>query len=206
MRIERLVVSPLQTNCYIVADDNGSSAIIDPGGDVQVIEGYIQDNNLTVTKILLTHGHPDHLFAAGQLQQAHKLELVMHGDDVEGIEPNLEIAAMFYDMNEYVPPKPTQLVSDGDIVTVGEIEFQVIHTPGHTPGGICFLNDGVIFSGDTLFAGSIGRTDFLGGSFDALMDSIKNRLLTLSDSTRVYPGHGGETTIGNEKMFNPFIS
>lgn len=205
MKIERVVVGALQTNAYLVADDNGVAAVIDPGGDAQLIEEAAEEHGFKLARILLTHGHPDHLFAAGELQKSHNLDLVIHKNDVDQMTNNMELASLFYDMRQFIEPKFTQYINDGDIIEVGDLEFQVIHTPGHTPGGVSYLGDSMLFSGDTLFAGSVGRTDLPGGSFDDLMDSIRTKLFTLRDDTIVYPGHGAETSIGTEKQFNPFV-
>ena len=205
MKITRLVVGELQTNCFLVSDNDGETIIIDPGDSPEHIQREIESRNLTPRKIICTHGHPDHTFAAGLLQSRLNLDMVIHESDRWLVEAGPGELEMFFDMSDYAAPVLGKCLEDGDIIEVGSLKMSVIHTPGHTPGGVSILCDGELFSGDTLFAGGVGRTDLPRGSQAELMRSIETRLLVLDDNTRVYPGHGPETTIGEEKRDNPWL-
>lgn len=205
--IRCLAVGPLGTNCYLVWDrDNRRCAIIDPGGDRDSIVNPVRSLDLSVGWILLTHGHPDHSFCAGAIAQTCSARIGMHESDLMFLGPDgLQIAAMFYDVSDFVEFTPTDLLKDGDVLRLGESEITVLHTPGHSQGGVCFVTDAGVFCGDTIFSGSIGRTDFPGGSYDQLIESIRAELLVLGDSTALYPGHGPATTVGAERRSNPFL-
>lgn len=206
IRHERLVVGPLQTNCYVLWDSStGGGVIIDPGGDNDLIQTLVKSLGVRVERILATHGHPDHIFSAGALSRVYGVGVAMHAADIPVLEESAAIAEMFYDMAAFVPFAPDTLLSDGELVPVGGTEARVIHTPGHSPGGVCFQTEAGVFCGDTLFAGSIGRTDLPGGSYEQLMESIRSALMSLEDSTPVFPGHGPRTTIGAERRSNPFL-
>ena len=200
----KLIVGPLATNCYIVGSEStGEGAIIDPGDEAKVILRSVKDLSLDIKLIILTHGHWDHTGALKEVKQATGAKVAMHGDDAESLhkQPSAE-KGFFYP----TPPEPDWLLKDGDKIDIGDLHFTVLHTPGHSPGGICILGDGVIFSGDTLFDSSIGRSDFPGGSYSQLMNSISTKLMTLPDDTIVYPGHGVRTNIGTERQGNPFLN
>ncbi len=204
---QQLTVGPLQTNCYVIwALDTRAAAIIDPGGDADIIRDCIDSNNLSVELVLLTHGHPDHCFVAGDLADEYAVEIAMHEADIEQIEQGMALAEMFYDVSGFVPFTPKKLLVDGDILAFGNSQIQVAHTPGHSQGGLCFVTSAGIFCGDTIFAGSIGRTDFPGGSYPQLIASIQNKLLIQADKTPLYPGHGPHTTVGRERATNPFLN
>ena len=205
MRVRKLVVGELETNCYIVTDDEGDAVIIDPGGDAQRIERVIEDEELTPTCILCTHGHPDHIFAAGLLQETFSVDLRIHELDAVLVARGVGEMEFLFDMQAFRNPVLGDSISDGETVRVGEIGLKVIQTPGHTPGSVCFLCGQDLFAGDTLFAGGVGRTDLVGGSETALVKSIQARLLVMDDEVRVHPGHGPETTIGDEKRSNPWL-
>lgn len=206
LRHERVVVGPLETNCYIVWDSaSDSGLIIDPGGDSDLIQARVRSLGIRVDRILATHGHPDHIFSAGALSQVYGVGVAMHEADVPVLEESLAIAAMFYDMAVFVPFDPDLLLSEGDLVPVGNCEALAIHTPGHSPGGLCFRTNAGVFCGDTLFSGSVGRTDLPGGSYPQLVQSIQSKLMAMDDSTPIFPGHGPETTIGAERRSNPFV-
>jgi len=195
----------LESNCYILGDEISREAVvIDPGGDGPDILAVIQKENLTLKTIINTHGHFDHVGANRSIKEETGAQLVIHSLDA----PYLKIvsdSASAWGLSAEPSPEPDRTLADGDTVAFGKISFTVIHTPGHTPGGISLFSDGHVFVGDTLFAGSIGRTDFKGGDYDTLINSIRSRLFALPDSTRVMPGHNEETTIGREKRFNPFV-
>ncbi len=193
-------------NCFIVGcETTRQAAVIDPGADAGRILKKLADEKLTVSYIINTHGHFDHAGANRKLKEATGAILVIHELDRFMLDSLSTTAAMFGMSSENSPP-PDQTVQDGDTIQVGAIVMKVLHTPGHTPGGISLLTDGCVFVGDTLFAGSIGRTDFPGGDYDTLISSIRNKLYPLDDNVVVYTGHGPETTIGKEKRFNPFVT
>lgn len=205
MIVKTLAVGPIMANCYILGcEETKSAAVIDPGDEADKILMALSENKLTVKYILNTHGHFDHVGANKRLKEVTGAELVIHPDDVAMLE-SVNMAAASFGMSVENSPKPDLTVNDGDTITFGNITLKVIHTPGHSPGGVSFHTDGVVFVGDTLFAGSIGRTDFPGGDFNTLIASIKNRLLVLDDDTKALTGHGPATTIGQEKQTNPFL-
>jgi glyoxylase-like metal-dependent hydrolase (beta-lactamase superfamily II) len=205
--LKRLPVGPLGANCYIAGDEKEKTGIIiDPGGDAGKIISEIGNLGLKIEKIVLTHGHGDHIGAANELKAATGAEIAIHGDDL-AVMKDKSIYEMFW--LDYKPVnQPDILLKDGDILETGELKFKVIHTPGHSRGSICLLGEGVLFSGDTLFNGSIGRTDLArwGGDYNTIIKSIRTRLLTLEDVIIVYPGHGPKTTIGAERRGNPFLT
>ena len=199
----------MEVCCYIVScEKTNEAAIIDPGGNEDAILGYCRDNNLQVKYIIDTHGHPDHVCGNGRLKEETGAKIVMHREDAIFFwQP--EVQEYFSMLGLPESPKPDVLVNDGDTITIGEEELKVIHTPGHTPGGICLYSKPDCFTGDTLFVGGVGRTDFPGGSTQELMQSIKERLLTLPPDTVVWPGHGyggRKSTIGEEERTNAFIA
>jgi hydroxyacylglutathione hydrolase len=202
--VEKLVVGPFASNCYIVgAQSNKEGMIIDPGDEAKRILKRVKDLKLDIKLIVLTHGHIDHIGALKEVKEATGAEVAVHGDDAKSLkeQPLGKIFGLFY----ATPPPPDRLLKGGDSIDIGDLHFLVIHTPGHTSGGICLLGEGVVFSGDTLFNYGIGRSDLPGGSYSQLMNSLQTKLMTLPDDTIVYPGHGPETTIGAERMGNPFL-
>lgn len=204
-KVEILVVGPLFSNCYVVWDEKTKDGVvIDPGDDAITILKTIEKLDINIKFILATHGHFDHVGAAAPLRRELKAEFLVHKEDFFFIEDG-ENAARRWGIDIEQPPKPDRFIGDGDNIEVGSFSLDVIHTPGHSPGGICFLHDKMLFGGDTLFQGSIGRTDFRKGSLEEISKSIKNRLYTLPDETIVYTGHGPITTIGDEKKYNAFV-
>jgi hydroxyacylglutathione hydrolase len=204
-KVETLIVGPLCSNCYILWDEGiKQGLIIDPGDDAEVILKAVKKLGIKIKYILATHGHFDHVGAVAPLKRELKAEFLAHKDDFFFIEDGKN-AASRWGIDIEQPPKPDMFIKDGDKIKIGKFHLEVIHTPGHSPGGISFLYDKMLFGGDTLFQGSIGRTDFRKGSFGDLSNSIKTRLYTLPDDTIVYTGHGPITTIGNEKMYNAFV-
>jgi len=206
MIIKKLVVGPLATNCYIVGSESSKEGmIIDPGAEANQILSSVKDTGLDIKFIVLTHSHIDHIGALKEVKEATGAEVAIHTDDAQalkGQEPSL--GAMF-GLSYPSPPPPDRLLEDGESIDIGDLRFSVLHTPGHTPGGICLLGEGIVFSGDTLFNYGVGRADLPGGSYNQLMDSISTKLMTLPDITIVYPGHGPDTTIGTERQGNPFL-
>jgi len=205
LQVEPLVVGPLFSNCYIVWDDKIKTGIvIDPGDDANNILKVIEELGLHINSILVTHGHFDHVGAVKTLIKELGVDFFAHKDDLFFIQ-YAEKSARRWGIEIEQPPNPNYFLEDGQIINVGEFKLNVLHTPGHSPGGVCFLYNKMVFCGDTLFQGSIGRTDFRKGSLEDLIKSIKTRLYSLSDDTIVYTGHGPITTIGDEKKFNAFV-
>lgn len=203
MVLETLAVSAYETNCYVFGDKEGGCFVIDPGDEAALILSKLKELGLEVKQIVLTHGHLDHIGALKEVKEATGAPVAVHGADAALLHDRM--LAMLLGMNIPTPPKPDFLLSDRQKITVGKYTLTVLHTPGHTPGSICLLGEGLIFTGDTLFQQGIGRTDLPGGSTDHIMKSIRARLLTLPPETRVYPGHGPPTTIGDENENNPFL-
>lgn len=205
MIIRQLAVGPLQANCFIFGcERTRQAAVIDPGDEADRILLALADRGLTVTHILNTHGHFDHVGANRRLKQATGAPILIHALDAPMLRLLARTAAA-WGMAAENSPDPDRLIAEGETIPVGDLALQVIHTPGHTPGGVSFYADGCLFVGDTLFAGSVGRTDFPGGDFDTLRRSIQGKLFRLPDEVRVFTGHGPETTIGEEKRTNPFV-
>ncbi len=206
MIFNTLPTGPLEVNCYIVGcEKTNKAAVIDPGGNVDQILERIKQHNLEVELIIDTHGHFDHVGGNGELLAATGAELIIHRADRPLLERAAEHAAAYGLQAEPSPP-PTRELLGGETLQLGELTLQVIHTPGHSPGGVCILVEGHLLVGDTLFAGSIGRTDLPGGNHQLLISNIVEKLLPLPEDTKVCPGHGPMTTIGAEKRYNPFLS
>jgi len=206
MVLTRLVVGPLQVNCYILADEKTRDAVvIDPGDDAADILKVIKDKGLKVKYIINTHAHFDHVGANRALKEATGAELLLHEADA-AVLSTVSHQSRSFGMGDVKSPSADRYVKQGDILKAGEISLKVLHTPGHSPGGISLLEEGMVFTGDSLFAGSIGRTDFPGGDLLTLLGSIKKNLLILPDETKVFPGHGPASTIGGEREENPFLN
>ena len=206
MKIIKMEVGSLGTNCYVVYDEaTRDAAVIDPGGSADGIIAVLKKEKLTVKFIINTHGHADHVMANMRVKEATGAPILIHAADADMLTSGQRNLSAFIGGSVSCGPAD-RLLNDGDVLTVSEaLTLTVIHTPGHTPGGICLLAGEVLFSGDTLFAESIGRTDFPGGSYRQLITAIKERLMVLDDAVKVLPGHGPESTIGWERKMNPFI-
>lgn len=206
MNIKTLVVGPFGSNCYIVgSEQTREGIIIDPGEEPDSILANVKKMGLKIVLIVLTHGHLDHMLALKKVKDALKCDFAIHEGDSEGLDKIPSMILGMFNLPRFNPPKPDRLLKDGDTIDFGDIRLKVLHTPGHSLGGICLLGDGVVFSGDTLFNLGIGRTDLPGGDYEQLMRSIKDKLMTLPDETRVLPGHGPDTTIKDERLHNPFF-
>jgi len=204
MIIKCIVVGPLENNCFIAADENTRDAlIIDPGDEPDRILDLLTENNLQLKYIVCTHAHFDHVGAIPELKSETRAKIVIHFDELDIYTHTKEQAALLWGFDLDPLPEPDMFVSDEDILEVGNLRFKILHTPGHSPGGICLYGEGIVFTGDTLFAGSVGRTDLYGGNIEKLKGSFK-RLMALEDKTRVFPGHGPQTTIGEERIGNFF--
>lgn len=206
MQLSRLVVGPLQVNCYIIFDEKTKEAIvIDPGDDAQDILHLVNGKGLKVKYIVNTHAHFDHVGANKLLKEATGAELLIHEGDSALLGATTNQARMF-GMTATSSPKADRFVKHGDVITAGDVSLTVLHTPGHSAGGISLVGDGVVFTGDALFAGSVGRTDLMGGDLMTLITAIKEHLMTLPDDTIVLSGHGPQSTIGEERADNPFLN
>ena len=204
MILKKLVVGPLASNCYIAgSESNKEGMIIDPGDETEVILRNVKDLELAIKFIVLTHGHIDHIGALKEVKKATGAEVAIHTDEAKSLQG--QSSSTLLGLSYPTPLPPDRLLQDGDSLDIGDVHFGVLHTPGHSPGGICLLGEGVVFSGDTLFNCGIGRTDLPGGNSSQLMNSIHTKLMTLPDNTTVYPGHGPDTTIGTERRGNPFL-
>lgn len=192
MIFDSLAIGSYQTNCYIFGNEQTKEvAVIDAGENIEELIEYIKEKEYKVQEILITHGHFDHTDGIAELKDSTGANVYICEQDANMLK-NTECIGEF--------------IKDGDIIEIGGMDLQVIHTPGHTQGGVCFFYENILFAGDTLFNQSIGRTDLPGGNYRQLIQSIENKLLTLPDEVNVYPGHGTSTTIGKERKSNPFLS
>lgn len=195
-------------NCYIIYDEQSLEGIIvDPGDEAGRILETVHNLNLTIKYIINTHGHADHIGANKELGEKLQAKLAIHADDAAMLtDPQLNLSVAGY-MGRIIISQPADiLLHEKDIISFGNCRFKVIHTPGHTPGGICLVGEGIVISGDSLFAGSIGRTDFPTGSLTDLVSSLKEKIMTLDPAMQVFPGHGGTSVIGWEKQNNPYLA
>lgn len=205
LEITKLEVSPFLSNCYLLKNaSNEEGIVIDPGDDLEVILTTVKEKKITLKQILLTHGHLDHIMAVAELSRQLNLPVFAHSAE-EQLLQNAPAQAQMFGLPPVEVPTVTDWFNDGDVLRLIGLEIKVLHTPGHSPGGSCFLIDNSIFVGDTIFQASIGRTDLPGGDYHQLIQSIKSKLFPFPDDTKLYPGHGEITTIGEEKRFNPFL-
>jgi hydroxyacylglutathione hydrolase len=206
MLIHTLVVGALQVNCYIVAcKESREALVIDPGDDGENIWDLIVAEGYDLKRIVNTHGHFDHVGGNKYLVDKSGAELLIHEEDL-GLVRNMGGHAAQFGLEVEQSPLPDRFLTDGEVLSIGRLEARVLHTPGHSAGGICLLMGGHLFSGDTLFARSVGRTDLPGGNFATLLNSIRQQLLVLPDETLVHPGHGPDTSIGEERALNSFLN
>lgn len=209
MKIDRLILGEFQTNCYVVRADESASdcLVVDSGLDARDLIGFLKQHQLTPLAVVLTHGHVDHIVGTAALRQNFpQIRVYIHKLDAPMLIDAQANLSAFAGLAFTTEPADILLV-EGDIIEQAGITLKVFHTPGHTPGGICLYaeQEGLVFVGDTLFADSVGRTDFPGGDMDQLIEGIRTKLLILPDATAIYPGHGMRTTIGREKRSNPYI-
>lgn len=205
MIIEKLSSGVYGANCYIIASESTKDGIIiDPADNTKGLMELIEKKNLNIRYIILTHGHGDHIGGIRELKESTNSEILIHKEDKEMLE-NKDLNLSSQMPMVMVEIKPDRVLEDGEIIDFGDIKAEIIHTPGHTKGCISIKIDNNIFTGDTLFKGSIGRTDLYGGSYDNIIASIKDKLMTYDDEIKVYPGHGPMSTIGYERNTNPFL-
>ncbi|RJP24227.1 MAG: MBL fold metallo-hydrolase [Deltaproteobacteria bacterium] len=199
-------VGPLAENAYIVEHPaTGKAVVVDPGDEGEEILRHLSERGLVLEKILLTHGHFDHVGGVRHLKEKTGATIHIHPEEVDRMRGASRQGAMF-GIGVRTPPAPDVLLADGDTVPFADGKFEVLHTPGHTPGHVTFLAAGMAFVGDLIFAGSIGRTDLPGGSYDDLIRAVRAKIFTLPDDTVLFPGHGPATTVGEEKLSNPFFT
>lgn len=206
MILERVVVGSFGVNCYIIGDEKTKEAVIvDPGADAKSILSVVKKHDLKVKYIILTHAHGDHIGALDAVKAETNAPVYIHKDDETMLkDKNKNFTTMMG--GKAIEMGSDQFAKDGDVIKLGDLELKIIHTPGHSRGGICILVENILVSGDSLFAGSIGRTDLDGGSYPQLIQSIKDKLMPLDDNVTVLPGHGPTSTIGRERIGNPFLN
>lgn len=205
MSYQLVIVGPLETNCYLFyCSKTRECAVIDPGAEAEKIFEAISSLNLKPIIILNTHGHVDHTGANLDLKERYQVPIAIHPGDLPLLEEYLQLEFGLM-LGARPAPAPDRLLADGEKIVIGETFLQVIHSPGHSPGSVCFYADHLLFAGDTLFCGGVGRTDLPGGSWKDLAHSLKARVMILPDETVVLPGHGPKTTIGEERESNPYL-
>ena len=203
--VDTLVVGPIEENCYVLKDEEtNEGVIIDAGDNGKEILAYVKDNGIDVKLLVNTHGHWDHIGAVDVLRDALGVQLAIHRADAPMLTASEEEMAVY---SVFVgKKKPAEiLLEDGDVISFGKSSLKVIHTPGHTKGGICLYGGGCLFSGDTLFASSVGRTDLPGGDYHEILHSVNVALAQVADETKVYPGHGPASRMGRERRCNPYL-
>lgn len=208
LKIEQMELGPVQTNCYIVYGSDKNALIFDPGEEAEKIKAVLKKRGITPTTILLTHAHFDHIGAVDEIRDAYNVPVYLHNLERDWLSrPNLNGSGKYAALPDYRVKDADVLLSDEKELTIGEFTMQLLHTPGHSPGSVSFYfkEDGFAIVGDTLFRGSIGRTDLIDGSEKVLLQSIRTSLLTLPAETVLFPGHGEDTTPEDEKASNPFL-
>ncbi|MFQ5398596.1 MAG: MBL fold metallo-hydrolase [Anaerolineae bacterium] len=207
MKIVQLPLGPIQTNCYIFAcEETMTAAVVDPAWDGRSIAATAEEHGWQISYILLTHSHFDHVGGLAQLREETGAPIYIHPEAIPMLETAV-MSASFFQLTIPAPPAPDEMLSEGQILHIGSLEAEVLFTPGHAPGHVCFhlSKQHVLFDGDVLFQQSIGRTDLPGGDYAVLMQSIWEKLMVLPDETHVFSGHGPATTIGDERRWNPFL-
>lgn len=205
MILKKVVVGPLEVNCFIVACEKSKKAvIIDPGDESSKIISILEETHLTPEKILITHGHFDHLSAANSLKEKYEIPILIHQADKIFAE-NASVQASMFGMEDPGNVAPDVLLKDSDLIQVGTLQIEVIHTPGHSPGNVTYKIGSDLFVGDLIFQSSIGRTDLPGGDYNQLIQSVEEKIFVFPDDFIIHPGHGPDTTVGSEKRNNPFF-
>jgi len=203
--VEQIVVGPVATNCYVVADrEEGVGAVIDPGEEPTKIMDVVNRLSVQIAYIINTHGHIDHIGANGSIKELTGAPIMIHGADAGMLTSAVHNLSTLMGC-EITSPDADRILGEGDTIMFGDVKLEVAHTPGHSPGSICLLGDGLVFSGDTMFFDSIGRTDFPGSSYEDIMNSIREVLIPLNDDVTVYPGHGPWGRMGEIRAVNPFL-
>jgi glyoxylase-like metal-dependent hydrolase (beta-lactamase superfamily II) len=207
LKVKMLTLGMISTNCFVIGDEETKDAIvIDPADDAPAIMKSVEEAGWTVRKILATHAHFDHILAARDLKERTGAPFLLHRDDLPLLDNMQGRVKAFFGFDVPPPPKPDGFVGEGDVIEVGGVRLEVLFTPGHAPGHVTYVTEAdLVFSGDCLFQGSIGRTDLPGGDYHTLMTSIADKLMPLDDGVTVAPGHGPLTTIGAERASNPFV-
>lgn len=207
MFVETLQLGPIGTNGYVIGDEaTRQGAVIDPGGDAPRVLATLGQRHLTATALVVTHAHFDHIGGVRELVEATGAPFLLFEAELPVLEVAAERASVLFGITVPQPPVPDRLLRHGEMVTLAGASFRVVHTPGHSPGHMCLIGDGLAFVGDVIFRGSIGRTDLPGADFEALMRSIATYILPLPDHTVLYNGHGPATTVGHERRTNPFVA
>lgn len=206
MIFKGFAVGSYYSNCYIVgSEESREAAIIDPGADFKKIDGFIEEMGLTPKMIILTHYHGDHIGAVSDIVNKYNAKVYIHRDDAEYLsDSSINFSKQI--IGKSIEIKPDVLLVDGDVLELGELKFEIIHTPGHTKGGICIKVDNIMMTGDTLFNKSIGRTDLPGGSYEEIINSVKEKIFKYDGDIIIYPGHNSPSTIKSEKLGNPFFN
>ena len=210
IHVEQLIFNPFQTNCYLVWDDHSNCCVVDPGyidAERSSIVALIESKKLTPVCVMLTHGHFDHIYGAADFARTYNVPIYMDSKETYSFEHTNPYVCNCYGLDLPELPESFSSVKDGDVIEVGSLRFEVLQTPGHAVGGVSYLerNENILFSGDTLFAGAIGRTDHPGGDYDVMMKSIWEKIMCLEGNTEVLPGHGPTSEIARERMTNPFL-
>ena len=204
MKVQVIFVGSLQTNCYVISTENNNAVIIDCGDEANKILAYTEKEGLTIKKILLTHGHYDHIGAVAEIAKKTGAEVFIHENDKPMLTSEEQSLSKFIPNSKLNVIEQVTTIDDGDIIAQDELEFKVMHTKGHTKGGVCYICEDIIFSGDTLFCGDVGRTDLPGGNYQEILESVK-RLAKLEGDYKVFPGHGFTSTLEKERKTNMYI-
>lgn len=203
MIIKCIPTGMLSSNCYILGDGD-EGVIIDSGADKRDIIKVVGDTGQKIKHIILTHAHLDHICSVNEVREELDAKVLIHKADADALKDNFQNGSVLFGLSKTFREADV-LLNHGDVISVGSLNLEVIHTPGHTPGGICIKVEDCVFTGDTLFKCSIGRTDLGNGNYEHIIDSIQNRIMKFDEKVVIYPGHGGSSTIGYEKRYNPFI-
>lgn len=207
MNIETFTDLSFGTNSYLVwAEDSKKAVLIDAGLSTALILDYLKANELELVAILVTHAHPDHIAGVADVAEATGADVYLHEIEIPAVKMMPEMMLAMLGIEELKTPQDIKPLTDGQVLELAGLTIKVLHTPGHSPGSTSFLIEDALFDGDLIFRGSIGRTDFPGGDFDALINSVREKVFVLDPDTKVYPGHMGSTTVGWEKRTNPFLA